>query len=334
MSVVGSASSHLDGRGGIEPILEERKSYIYYRIYAKDNALESINPIYSNDRSISRILFKSITPPRNVASLKRHLWKVEGFDGSPACTLYLSSSVNTPAEDLARLPPRGQGSGSSELDPIALVVDTSEVEKRLVAARKADLKTFPDWPHKQPYVYYRIYDQDGEIASKTSFDQTDTSLGRINILFFPPPHHGASLKARLSQVEEITACDVKIFKDDSGEDTLMDNDIVDLLSDTYPGVTADEPMAIVCSPQKPIPASDPMPPGFSKLLRATLDSTMGAHDPTWHSAKEGEIFHTDGKVTPKRYYMDAWVYPCYVAINSSGKQAFIKNEFAALCGQT
>ena len=33
---------------------------------------------------------------------------------------------------------------------------------------------------------------------------------------------------------------------------------------------------------------------------------MEAHDPTWHSATEGEIFHTDGKVRRKRYYMDAW----------------------------
>ena len=122
-------------------------------------------------------------------------------------------------------------------------------------------------------VYYRVYNEDGEIASKTSFDKTDTSLGRINMLCFSPPHHGASLKARLNQVEKISAFDVKIYKDDSGENILGDNDVVDLLSDTYPGVTADEPMAIVCSPQKPIPASAPRPPGLSKLLRATRDSS-------------------------------------------------------------
>lgn len=122
-------------------------------------------------------------------------------------------------------------------------------------------------------VYYRVYDEEGEIASKTSFDKTDTSLGRINMLSFPPPHNGASLKARLNYVEKISACDVKIFKDDSGENTLKDNDVVDLLSGTHPGVTADDPIAIVCSPQKPIPASDPIFPGFSELLRATRDSS-------------------------------------------------------------
>jgi len=33
---------------------------------------------------------------------------------------------------------------------------------------------------------------------------------------------------------------------------------------------------------------------------------MGTSDPTWHSAKEGEIFQTDGILTRKRYYTDEW----------------------------
>ena len=33
---------------------------------------------------------------------------------------------------------------------------------------------------------------------------------------------------------------------------------------------------------------------------------MGTCDSTWHSAKLGEIFETDGVLTRKRYYMDAW----------------------------
>jgi hypothetical protein len=76
-------------------------------------------------------------------------------------------------------------------------------------------------------VYYRVYDEEGEIASKMFSDKTDTSLGRINMLFFPPPHNGASLKVRLNQVEKISPRDLKIFKDDSGENTLKDNDVFD-----------------------------------------------------------------------------------------------------------
>jgi len=122
---------------------------VYYRLYANNDALESKNPIYSNDRFVGRILFKSITPPRNVASLKRNLWKVEGFEGIPACDLYLSLSEKAHAEDLTRLPLRG--SGSSELDPMALVLNVTEVEKRLTASINLDSNTLPEWPYEQRY---------------------------------------------------------------------------------------------------------------------------------------------------------------------------------------
>lgn len=323
MSVCGRQPSQLDGRGGSEPRSEASHHYIYYRLYANNDALESKNPIYSTDSFIGRILFKSITPPRNVASLKRNLYKVEGFEGIPTCDLYLSLSEKAPAEDLTRL--SLDGSGSSELDPMALVLNVTEVEKRLVASNNLNSNTLSEWPHEQRYVHYRTYDDAGEIASKTSFDETDTSLGRVNALSVPPPHNGTSLKARLSQAERLPAHDFKLFKDDSGEIILNSDKNVNFLSDNYPGIIADEPLAIVYDPQHPIPQ------GFPRKLRAHVACTMGAHDPTWHSQTEGEIFHTDGVVTRKRYYMDAWVYDCYVAINSNGKRGFIKKEFATLC---
>lgn len=91
---------------------------------------------------------------------------------------------------------------------------------------------------------------------------TDTSLGRINVLSVPLPHNGTSLKDRISQAEKVLADDVKLFEDDSGEDTLNDNDVIDFLSDTYPGVVADDPVAIVYEPH-----------GFPKRLRANQDSS-------------------------------------------------------------
>jgi len=69
---------------------------LYYQLYATNDTLESSNPIYANDTFISRISIKSITPPCNVISLKRHLWKIEAFDGIPMCSLYLSLSEKTP----------------------------------------------------------------------------------------------------------------------------------------------------------------------------------------------------------------------------------------------
>jgi hypothetical protein len=95
-------------------------------------------------------LFKSITPPRNVSSLKRNLCKVEGFEGIPTCALYLSLLEKAPAEDLTRLSLCGLG--SSELAPMALVVlNDTEVEKRLAASNNLDSNTLPEWPHERQY---------------------------------------------------------------------------------------------------------------------------------------------------------------------------------------
>ena len=117
-------------------------------------------------------------------------------------------------------------------------------------------------------VHYRTYDDAGEIVSKTSFDETDTSLGRVNALSVPPPHNGSSLKARLSQAEQLPAYDFKLFKDDSGEAILNCDEVVNFLSDNYPGIIADEPVAIVYDPHETI--CDPIPQGFSRQLRSNV----------------------------------------------------------------
>ena len=78
----------------------------------------------------------------------------------------------------------------------------------------------------------------------------------------PLPHNGTSLKACISQAEKILGDNVKLFKDGSGENSLNDNDVVDFLSDTYPGVLPDDPVAIVYEND-----------GFSKRLRANQDSS-------------------------------------------------------------
>ncbi|EDQ99077.1 uncharacterized protein LACBIDRAFT_335368 [Laccaria bicolor S238N-H82] len=323
MSNSGREPPQLDGRGGNELAPEAGHPYstvifrlsfcprsdientVYYRLYTKNNPVESKNPIYSNDRCISRILVKSVAPPRNIGSLKKHLWKIEDLDGTPTNTLYLSLSEKAPANDLTHLQLKGGPSpGSSELDPMALVVESPKLRKKLAAGSKVDSKTLPEWPHEHRYVYYRVYEEAGEVSSKTSFDETDLSLGRVTGLSVPPPHSGASLEACLIQAEKIPSQNVKLFKDDGGENILNHNEVLDLFSDNYPGVLLDDPIAIVHGPKKQEHASEPEPHSFSKRLRANQDS-----------ARQGEIFQTDGILTRKRYYMDAW-----------RKQAFISKD--------
>ena len=52
-------------------------------------------------------------------------------------------------------------------------------------------------------VYYRVYLSEGEGGekAKTSFDESDLPLGRINTLFIAPPHIAGSLKACVAKVE-------------------------------------------------------------------------------------------------------------------------------------
>jgi len=121
-------------------------------------------------------------------------------------------------------------------------------------------------------VYYHVYEEVGDVSSKTSFDEIDLSLGCITALSVPPPHIGASLKACLIQVEKIPSENVKLFKDNGGENILNHNEVVNLLSDNYPGILWDDPIAIVYGPTKQEGASQPEPRYLSKSLRANQDS--------------------------------------------------------------
>ena len=108
---------------------------VYYRLYTQGEPIKSNNPIYSNDPFISRIIPRSVPPPRTAASLKRHLCKIEGFSAPESCTLYLSLSDNVPADGGTRLSLQGDfGPGLSPSDPVALVVSPQESGQRFPAS--------------------------------------------------------------------------------------------------------------------------------------------------------------------------------------------------------
>ena len=102
------------------------------------------------------------------------------------------------------------------------------------------------WP-----VYYRLYDEEGALASKTSFDSEDFSLGRINILSVAPPQTVAFLKLRIMQAEclPIIGNNIQLFKDIDGEVPMDDNDpISHPEAYNYPGYVADEPITVIYRP--------------------------------------------------------------------------------------
>jgi hypothetical protein len=125
---------------------------VYYRLYTTKGPLESNNPIFSNDRFISRISSKSVRPPHTAASLKRYICKIEGMEGPGKGALYLSLSERKPLDDSARLALRGNsGPGSSEVDPVVFVVDKGAAEKRLKSASNAGSNELPAWKIEQRY---------------------------------------------------------------------------------------------------------------------------------------------------------------------------------------
>ena len=93
-------------------------------------------------------------------------------------------------------------------------------------------------------MHYRVYDDDGGAVSKTSFDASNPSLGRVKTLSVPPPHTVSSLKNHIIMSEDLSGDNVQIFEDEGSESAMNDGDALTLLSDTFPGFSEDQPIAI------------------------------------------------------------------------------------------
>ena len=186
--------------------------------------------------------------------------------------------------------------------------------------------SFAERPHVY-LVYYRIYDDVGEITSKTHFDKDDTSLGRVDVLSIAPPRTVSCLKSRLLKAEESLGDDVQLFKE-MGSDSPMDNtDLLTLFGDDYLGSTEDRPMAIVCK-KTPVITSPPKPPASSKKIKARITESQCIalriailmmklfagykHYPTnWLPLSTGEVFITNGIAIQHPGYPGAarsWTY--------------------------
>ena len=102
-------------------------------------------------------------------------------------------------------------------------------------------------------VYYRVYpsEGEGEEKAKTSFDESDISLGRINTLFIAPPHTAGSMKAHIAKVEGLVTPghalykDMELFQDTNSDAAMNDTDVISFQDDTYPGSDEGDPVALV-----------------------------------------------------------------------------------------
>ncbi|EDR03966.1 uncharacterized protein LACBIDRAFT_330864 [Laccaria bicolor S238N-H82] len=218
----------LDGKRGPRSAAKAGKStermgpgYVYYRLYTKLGAFESNHALYHDDRFIGRIPSKSFAPPHTVASIKWSLCKLEGLAEPDKALLFTSLSSPAPKEDTARL---------------SFLVGVSYPNSALIRI----------------VVYYRVYSSEGgDKKSKTSFDKSDISLGRINTLFVAPPHTAGSLKACIAKVEGLATPghalykDMELFQDVNSDATMSDVNVISFLGDTYPGSDRGDPIALV-----------------------------------------------------------------------------------------
>jgi len=124
---------------------------VYYRLYTKDGPLESNHPIYSNDRFISRITSTLVRPPQTATSLTKCLCKIEGLEHRK-CALYKSLLDNTALDDSNCLLFRGAPRlGPSNVDPVALIVDTRTAEKRSQASNSVESQELLERDYEQRY---------------------------------------------------------------------------------------------------------------------------------------------------------------------------------------
>ncbi|EDR06234.1 uncharacterized protein LACBIDRAFT_329072 [Laccaria bicolor S238N-H82] len=273
----------------LEPALDLNR-YVYYRLYTTDGPIEAVTSVYKNNRYLGRISAKSITPPHTVASFTRCVLKVEGFTGVAKSELFPSLSSQFPMDGSSLLSVFGDsGPGLSEYEPMALVIDPSDAKaSRVCSFLVAESeKTEFNEPLDEPYLYYRVYNEDGEVESLEKFNTADNSLGRISIASITPPHTIVTLKNRLAGAELIDKAQIaamKLFKDITGQDLIKDDDDDPIFKLT--GRSESRPMALIRPPRPANPdTEEPV-----KQAQALYAYKASPDDPNELSFKKGDIF--------------------------------------------
>ena len=98
-----------------------------------------------------------------------------------------------------------------------------------------------------------LYSEDVQMPSKVAIDTEEPSLGRIRADYITPPHTLTSFKLYLSRVERSPTLAYAANLFENSCETPLKEGPISLRTDG-PGLSPDEPMAIVLKP--PIPGPD------------------------------------------------------------------------------
>ncbi|KAJ7240082.1 hypothetical protein C8J57DRAFT_1478285 [Mycena rebaudengoi] len=115
--------------------------------------------------------------------------------------IYASMYDSEPMRDDAAVVLTGDGRhGASSDNPLAVVfLEELSVEERKARPEVEDFAS-REIPLDR-YVYYRLYNRDGETRSSAAFDSVHTALGRIERAHITPPATVDSLKSCIAKVE-------------------------------------------------------------------------------------------------------------------------------------
>ena len=154
-------------------------------------------------------------------------------------------------------------------------------------------------------VYYRVYSSEGgDKKAGTSFDESDTSLGRINTLFIAPPHTAGSLKAYIAKVEGLVTPghalykDMELFEAIDSDTAMSDTDIISFQDDTYPGSDEGDPVALVNATPNTAAEQKAEPTSGKFLTEYPLDTATNcalSDGPDSNFTKRGRLTDTRGE---------------------------------------
>ena len=209
----------------------------------------------------------------------------------------------------------GTGPGSTPQEPLALVAKMSDSERSalesdgrggLASSAKADTAApeiqYCTSIHHSPTfhfitsclwgkVYYLLYADDYEIPSKVPIDPEQPSLGRIQADSVPPPQSLTSIKRCISRVERIPSLVNADLYADTSCDTPLEYGHISILRTDGPGLSPNEPMAIVIK--------NPSIPDGKYVIKNR------AKDIYWNASYNGDVYFylTTMEFVKKHYYM-------------------------------
>ena len=226
-----------------------------------------MTPATPSDPFLGRIKARSVPPPHTAKAVKQTIGKAENIKDRTSTSLFLTPYSQSPMDDAGKVTILSRtGPGSTPQEPLALVAEMSDSERsalvsrwRLASAGEPD--TTPEIRYRTSIqhcpnflfitsrllgkVYYLLYADDHEMPSKVAIDPEVPSLGRIRADSVTPPLSPASIKRCISRVERTPAlAHADLFADISC-DTPLKEGYISILRTDCPGLSPNEPMAIV-----------------------------------------------------------------------------------------